>query len=141
MADRIVLIGVDKMQKNLAALGELGPPTLAQALYEEANDIITISKEQYVPVDSGFLRNSGFVDAPEGLSVTLGYNAAYALPVHENPRAGHTGGVSPQGQPYKHWAKVGEWKYLETPWKAATAGMADRLAEKLEVAVTQLGRS
>lgn len=141
MADQLVVTGTERVQAALAALGEAGPSAVARGLYREAQDILTVSQEQYVPVDTGALRNSGFVQEPVGMSVTLGYGAPYALVTHENPRAGKTAGVSPSGAHYKHWARVGEWKYLETPWKAATAGMADRLAGDLEDAVTELGRS
>jgi hypothetical protein len=60
----------------------------------------------------------------------VGYSALYAVVVHENPRAGKTGGISPQGKKYTSgltekgnkserivFADSGEWKFLETPLK------------------------
>lgn len=49
----------------------------------------------------------------------IGFSAAYALKTHENPRSGNTGGVSPSGKPYPEgsYAKVGQYKFLETPLK------------------------
>ena len=49
----------------------------------------------------------------------VGFSAAYALKTHENPRSGNTGGVSPSGKPYPEgsYAKVGQYKFLETPLK------------------------
>ena len=49
----------------------------------------------------------------------IGFSAAYALRTHENPRSGHTGGSSPSNKPYPEgsYAKVGEYKFLETPLK------------------------
>lgn len=49
----------------------------------------------------------------------VGFSAAYALKTHENPRAGNTGGASPSGKPYPEgsYAKVGQYKFLETPLK------------------------
>jgi hypothetical protein len=133
------ITGADRVKAALAALGPKARVTLDAALYQEGERIMADSKATYVPVDTGTLRASGRVDPPmqEGgvTVVTLGYggpSAQYALAVHENPRAGHTGGFSPSGRPYAHYAKVGEWKYLETPWKAAAAGLVERLASELE---------
>lgn len=96
------------------------------------------SKENYTPVLDGYLRNSGTVLKPDlsggSVSVTLGYGGLakdYALTIHENERAGKTGGVSPTGTAYKRWAKVGEWKYLETPMKKAVGGMARRVLARV----------
>jgi len=60
----------------------------------------------------------------------VGYSAVYALSVHENPRAGKTGGISPSGRVIsaglttkgnksnrKMYATRGEWKFLENPLK------------------------
>ncbi len=134
--------GIERVEAAFRSLGTAGPPALAAALYQEGESIMARSKETYCPVDTGTLRDSGFVSPPVDLSVELGYGGAaapYALAVHETPRAGHTGGRSPREQPYRHWAKVGEWKYLETPFKAAADGMADRLAVALGAAVSELG--
>ena len=99
----------------------------ASGIYMAGEYILAQSKDR-APVDTGNLRASGFVDLPEVsgavVAVKLGYggfSAAYALKVHENPRAGKTGGVSPSGKKYKTWAKVGEWKYLEKPFMEAVA--------------------
>lgn len=138
------VIGTERLQAAFVALGALGPRELGAGLYQEAEAIMTTAKEDYVPVDQGTLRASGFVREVTPLEVELGFGgpaAPYALAVHENPRSGKTGGISPRGKHYTHWAQVGEWKYLETPFKAATAGMDGRLAERLEDAVTALGRS
>ena len=133
--------GVERVLAALANLGPKGPQALAAALYQEGQGILGVSQAEYVPVDQGALRGSGFVREPvvEGplVTVTIGYGgvaAPYALAIHENPRSGKTGGVSPAGRHYKHWATVGEWKYLETPFKAAAAGLDDRLAARLEAA-------
>ena len=48
--------------------------------------------------------------------------------VHENPRSGKTGGVSPSGKKYYPrpgypvpYSQVGQWKYLETPARIAAS--------------------
>ena len=72
------------------------------------------------------------------VTVAMGYGdaaVAYAAAVHENARAGKTGGTSPSGRRYKHWAAVGSWKYLELPFLAAEKGMLSRLADRIRNAV------
>jgi hypothetical protein len=75
-----------------------------------------------VPVMDGQLRASGVV-LPVEVSgdtsvLTIGFGgpaAPYAVRVHENPRSGKTGGMSPSGRKYRKWAQVGAYKFLEGP--------------------------
>lgn len=112
---------------------------LATGLYREAQGIMAQSKP-LVPVDTGSLRASGYVDEPviEGtaaigkqITVNFGYGGVaskinpktgeptgeYALYVHENLEAFH---------------KVGIAKYLEVPFSAARSGMSERLADYVQ---------
>jgi len=93
---------------------------VAKTLYEEGERVMTIAKENYVPVDTGNLRASGYVDQPDysvgGVTVELGFggpagggnvdgdsntqDVGYAVYVHEDLSKHHT---------------VGQAKYLETP--------------------------
>jgi len=130
------LTGIKELKANLNKL----LPTIMQAaqksLYESGHIIMARSMEEFVPVETGTLRSSGVVEVGDTIAtttgdqvyggnevvVTLGYGgpaAPYALAVHENPRAGKTGGYSPSGKPYKRYATTGQWKYLETPVKDA----------------------
>ena len=133
----VTITGMDEVLKNLAAFGQNTRDAAAQALYEEARSIENVSLAQYAPVDQGGLRSEhAFVDESakiEGgkVSITFGYTGPYAASVHENPRAGKTGGVSPSGQKYQHWATVGQWKFLETPVLNATSGMLGRIADRI----------
>ncbi|MBW2672583.1 MAG: HK97 gp10 family phage protein [Deltaproteobacteria bacterium] len=129
--------GTKELQRTLEKLGERAQAELEKALYAEAELIMTESKKQ-CPVDTGTLRSTGYVrisraEAPRTVveMVYGGPAAPYAVAVHENPRAGKTGGVSPSGQRYKTWAKTGKWKYLEDPVKAATPKLPSRLARRL----------
>ena len=129
--------GIDRFEQLLKQYGDKLGGALAVALYEEGTLIMTDSKDNYVPVDQGTLKDSGHVMEPrlEGteLIVELGYGgpaAPYALSVHENPRSGKTEGISPSGRKYKHWAAVGQWKYLEIPFKNASRGMSQRIADR-----------
>lgn len=96
---------------------------LADALYLEAELIMTDSKMNYVPVDTGVLRNSGTVKKPvidtRGVTVTLGYggpSADYAAIVHEFPPS--------YGQ--------GKNKYLSRPVNKAERGLISRVAEHMK---------
>ena len=147
MRFRVRVTGLREAQTTLRTMGRAAPVALGEALYREGETIMARSKAEFVPVATGTLRASGHVTLPQRIGqrmrVVLGFGgpaAPYALAVHENPRSGQTGGVSPRGRLYKLWARVGEWKYLETPAKAATAGMADRLAGALRAILVRGAR-
>ena len=139
--ERIEIKGLDEALRKLRVMPENVKRFVGRGLYAEAETVMADSKENYVPVDTGVLRKSGFVKAPavtaDEISVVLGFGgpaAPYALSVHENPRAGKTGGLPPSSSPgaivartfgtgayqRKHYAKTGQWKYLEQPLTAAT---------------------
>lgn len=127
------------MNKRLASLMAKAPQAIAGALYQQANEIIADSVTNYVPFDTGTLAGSAKVQmpvvSPSEISVTFGFggNAApYAIAVHENPRSGKTGGKSPSGKPYPHWARRGEWKYLESPLKLRAPNVANELRVALD---------
>jgi len=139
---KAIVTGVAATKAKLSRAKFKGRTLLEAALFQEAEKIMAVSK-QIVPVARGHLRASGHVDKPQRafgvVFVDLGYGGAaapYALAVHENPRAGKTGGVSPQGVPYRTtkqgkptWSThpKGQWKYLEQPFKAAKVGLHKRI--------------
>ena len=131
---QFILEGDEALIERLELAGANAPKDLAAAMYREANYILRKSVET-VPVDFGVLRGSATVTRPKvagsEVSLMFGYGgaaSAYALAVHENPRAGRTGGVSPSGVQYKHWAKTGTWKYLERPCQEQFPRSAERMA-------------
>lgn len=128
------VLGSAKVSQRLEKAGRGARAALLGTLFEEGEELMRISKEQYVPVDTGTLRASGFVRKMKtslGVEVGFGGSAArYALKVHENPRSGKTGGVSPSGKKYKTWAKVGQWKYLITPFKLRKPGLKKRVSRR-----------
>lgn len=132
MQMQLSISGNLEVMKLLQDLGEKAPLTLRAALYQEGTDLLN-EADLLVPRDTGNLAGSKFQrETPDGNEVGYGGAASpYALTVHENPRSGKTGGVGPSGQKYTHWAAVGQWKYLETPFKARMAGFADRIAASL----------
>ena len=130
-----------QVRSALAALGDKQDAAIEAVLTEEAEDVIAAADE-IVPADIGNLKGSKFVAPPEVqgsgfnryVTVELGYGntgTLYAASVHENPRSGQTGGKTPSGGTRKTWAKVGQWKYLETPWLASSTGWLDRVGNKL----------
>lgn len=123
------------LRRALGSLGETAPMAVARGLTQHAETVMTLSKQDFVPVGTGALRASGHVETPiigsDHVSVTLGFGGPatpYALAVHENPRSGKTGGRSPSGKRYTYsWARIGEWKYLETPMKHLAPKVLDTL--------------
>ena len=146
---RFSIRGAEDAIRNLQTLGDQMPPALGRALYRFAEiDIAAVSKRDYVPVITGALRSSIHVEEPvvERRSVTVyisagGAAAKYGRKVHENPRSGRTGGLSPSGRRYKRWSSVGEWKFIETPARLAAAdgsGFAREAGAELEAVIRGL---
>jgi hypothetical protein len=124
---RIVMTGHTRAMQQLARAGAVTPHGLSVGLREIAETVMTASKRDYVPVDTGALRASGFVDAPlvtaTGARVDLGFGgpaAPYAAIVHEDLLARHP---------------VGQAKYLEIPLRAYVQGMAAVLAMRARDAI------
>lgn len=100
--------GLDEFRAALARQPERVLKAAAGALYRRAEVIMADSKEHYVPVDQGILRDSGYVALPDvsgqGVTVELGYGGAaeaYAAIQHEDLSLNHPNGGGP--------------KYLERP--------------------------
>jgi len=131
---RIQIKGLKETNQILKQLGKRAPEILGSALFQIGEEIIGKSKEDFVPVDLGHLRSSGFVEEPKtssrnGVTVELGFggpagkgnvggaknkiSVGYALIVHEDLSARH---------------KVGGSKYLEKPFNRAQRNMDRRIA-------------
>ncbi len=94
-----------------------------EAVEEELNDVLAEARE-IVPYDTGRLHDSGFVEMEgEGLDLeaAVGFEAPYAIFVHENPDAYH---VPPT-----------QWKYLEVPWNRRRRGIVAAIARRVKEAV------
>lgn len=140
-----VHIGFSVAEKKLFAqelrkVGDRVVAALDQALHVEAERIMGVSKEVYVPVETGALRASGQVQPTKHetgqFHVVMGYgnNAiSYATWVHEIPPPP---GNEPMAGFRRHGAAIGkppgqQWKYLERPVMEAVSGMPFRLARSL----------
>lgn len=105
------LHGADRLNRLLATFTARARPHVAAALYQQAEAVLTRSKAEFVPVDTGALRNSGHVVPPDMaqpvISVTIGFGgpaAPYAAIVHEDLTKRHP---------------VGGAKYLSRPLREA----------------------
>lgn len=100
------LRGLKEVQQRLAALATSGKSAFAGRLYAEAQSILNVARN-LTPIDTGFLRQSAFVEIPvingDHMTVTFGYAAEYAVPVHEDLSVHH---------------KKGSAKFLEIPFRA-----------------------
>lgn len=121
--------GGTQLAQKLRRAASGGLPTVTGVLQREAEAIITAAKQQYVPVETGALRASGFVAPPQvsgnAVAVVMGFGgpaAPYALVVHEDLTKQHP---------------VGSAKYLEIPFKARVAGMPAVLKARLNQHIRQ----
>lgn len=132
----LTLVAGAQFANKLRGAAQAGPQALVAALYQEAQEILTIAKERYVPVDTGALRASGFVEpptlTPNGATMSIGFggpSAPYAVIVHEDLTKRH---------------RVGEAKYLEIPLRARIEGMqavlSMRTADGIRQAFQRLGK-
>lgn len=120
MAANDGLDGTRALASMLRRQPRLAERGLAYGLRAEAEAIMGVAKRDRVPVDTGALRASGFVEAPITIGsevvVVLGFGGAavpYALIQHEETSYRHT---------------VGESHYLSKPVEEARAGFERRLA-------------
>jgi hypothetical protein len=122
MQGSVYLRGLDKLVQQIDR-GAKPQKNLTRAVYAEATTVLNESKK-IVPVDDGFLKNSGKVEAPKisdrevSVEITYGGAAApYAMYVHEDPNATHEAGKT--------------FKFLEIPAMAHsdkfTRGVQERL--------------
>jgi hypothetical protein len=118
----IKVIGNSKAIDALAAKGAL-IGDIGTGIYIIAEMIMTDSKDNYVPIDTGHLWQTGTVLEPEfqtsSVSVTLGYGAEYAQVVHDRPPT--------IGQ--------GKVRYLEKPFLAAIPGAEKQLLKIVSQAI------
>lgn len=142
----VQVTNAEEVRRRLLAMGGESAVEAGVVLYGLGEEIMAAAKE-LVPVMDGPLRASGHVEPPvvagTNVVVTAGFGgpaAPYALSVHENPRAGKTGGISPSGRRYKKWAMVGQWKYLETPFKAIAPRAGERLRAALDALTARKAR-
>ena len=137
-------IDTQVLRQRLQALEAAVVPTLAQALYTRAQRIRAANRP-LLPVVTGALRASALVYPPEiegtTITVVFGYGGQampYAAAVHENPRAGKTGGVSPTGRRYKPgtFATTGQYHFLSDAVRQVQATYAQDVQTMMRALLT-----
>lgn len=142
------LQGLDKVLKNLNAQIKKIKGSSAAGL-KVAGMFIEKESMKECPVMSSDLKNSHYSELFNTLNgpvVEIGYTALYAPFVHENPRAGKTGGVSPKGAIYRPpmnpsgkrstqaaFSSVGKWKFLEDPIKNNTRTILSKIRKRAKI--------
>jgi hypothetical protein len=130
---RAQLEGFDELERKLRRLGDPDRVMagLRPAVTRVAAKRLARAKELTPRMDGILVNSAGMQIGGSGtrLSVMLGYSAPYAEAVHENPRSGRTGGVSPRGRRYRKWAHVGQYRFLRTAMEEGRATDVDEIAE------------
>lgn len=126
---KVTFTGINQLRRALDMAGPLATKALESAMMLEQEAIIAAAKER-TPVDTGTLRGSGTVLAPEvsGTQVTVesgfgGAAADYAIPVHERLGVHHP---------------VGEAKFLERSFLERAPRIPANLARRVEAAWQRL---
>lgn len=124
------LAGTKKAKELLRSLGPAVLEIAAGSLYRSSEEIMTVSKEVYCPVDTGTLRSTGRVELPvisgNKVEVVMGYggpSADYAVYVHEID---------------KNYNNGKQWKYLETPLKEGIPSIERNLVSDMEKGLRKL---
>lgn len=136
MSTKITLVGLDKVQSLMAKGGTVGVDVLTDVLRDDSL-IAFRNSQRMTPHADGPLRGSGVVQPPSvtgsSVEILLGYGgaaSAYALYQHENLDLRHPDPTNPHSDP------KGQAKYLETPVRDQTKGLAGRLRAELESRLT-----
>jgi len=126
----IQLFGVGDVLGKLKSMGHNAQKVAGAVMKEEADEVLRLAKDRYVPIDTGALKDSGFTKGPSyprkgAVEVTVGFGPSlhtrrarggqsgseYAVPVHEMPNLLH---------------QHGSWKYLQIPLLIRMAGFERR---------------
>jgi len=138
---KFTLSGADILARKLDEIKLELRTKLDAAMGEEADAILADAQENYVPEDSGDLKDSGVVteskivtlDGPIEYGISFGDDktAAYAISVHEYPSE-HDPRSWKAAKDGVHFRKGGP-KYLEIPFRKAESGMLERIASKVKL--------
>jgi uncharacterized membrane protein len=109
--------GLEQLQARIQRMIDAAPAMAAEVVREQAADLLAASQAQ-VPVKTGELRASGYVEVVEttqGATATVGFSDPKALPVHERTWVRH---------------RKGKAKFLTDPLQAAGPALRAALAAK-----------
>jgi hypothetical protein len=139
-AVRFSLKGTKTMAAKLRAMAENQHKRGSTSLFRRAQAILKRSREEFVPVDEGDLRDSGYVklfrDTRERTTIQIGFSALHAVPVHEHlsehsPYSWRT--AEARGSPVRFHPDGRGPKFLEIPFLEAQATLKRDLAQDLQL--------
>jgi len=119
---RTTIRGTNEVKRNLLLLGDKAPQVAALVLTEEAETVMSASKQE-VPVRDGILRGTGHVEPPVVSGSIITVAAAYGGPAAPYAARQH------EHTEYKH--TVGKAKYLSDPFNARRDSMPKRAGERM----------
>ena len=123
MSAEFTLEGDEEMLEKINRLFPEFKDAAAQGLQDWANEVVALSKADYVPVKDGFLKGSGYADTVKvsdtGRSVELGYSQLHAATQHPHTEYHHN---------------IGQAKYLEIPLILKSAELLPRVAKMMDKA-------
>lgn len=121
MTATFTLEGDEEMADKLRRLFPIYQEAAAEGMQTWADDVISTSQRDYVPVDTGALKASGHSSdatiTDSGIEVEVGYSQSYAGPVHERMNVRH---------------EVGQAKYLEIPLILKSGELLPRVAQAMD---------
>jgi hypothetical protein len=124
---RIQVKGTEEFLKNMRRLEAEVLPDLGKAVRAEAAEVLDAS-QMLVPVESGRLKASGFVDGPHvnrarhSVSATVGYDHPEAGAIHEG----------------SHWGiQLKAPKFLQRPARAARKRFVERIAASVRATLSR----
>jgi len=126
MALKLNTASLNRVLRNIKIEGDKLGKKAGAALFIEGQEILTRSRQDFVPTDLGILKSDSGVTPPsrtsKGPEVTIWYGAGpakdYAVVQHERTDFKHD-----DGGPF----------YLERPLLEAVSGMAKRLGRKVKL--------
>lgn len=121
MSATFELEGDEEMMDKTRRLFPIYQDAAGKGAQTWADDVMNSSKREYVPVDTGALKASGYSEdattTDVSITLELGYSQNYAAPVHENMAARH---------------EVGQAKYLEIPLIIKSGELLPRIAQAMD---------
>jgi hypothetical protein len=142
MADKTIEVNIEgnaALLKKLRALGKAALPAARGSLYRSAESIMRVSKDQYVPIDTGNLKATGHVELPvaenNSVLVVMGYGGPAGCQPGVNKDVGYAVYVH---EIQKNYRNGRQWKYLEVPLKAGVQDIEKNLKADIEEAFETL---
>ncbi len=125
MKIRVTITGIQRTQRELEGFLKRCPQAVGIGLYHLGERVMNAS-QRLVPVQTGELRDSAYVTAPDvsrsRVQVELGYGAEHAVEIHEDTSASHT---------------TGQAKFLETAILQRARGAIYQVVKRAERAIAR----